>query len=131
LRKEASALGAAVAEGVGERLADSELWHGGPGGLPSTRDLRQVAHIWSALGNIDEQVEELAKGVGLGGDDREPAGYGPPARFIGGQHLPTLVETYMRELGTLHQLDAEAAQAAAVAQERSLTERWARAGEEG
>ncbi len=131
LRKAAAALGGTLSSDLEARLADGGLWQDGPAGLPSTRDLRQVGHIWAALGEVDEKVEALARGAGLGGDDRDPAGYGPPARFIGGQHLPTLVETYVRELGNLRQLDVEVAEAVAKEQKRSLSERWARAGDDG
>ncbi len=131
LRKEATALGGSLVEELGAVLAEDSLWRGGPADLPGTRDLRQVSHIWASLAPVDEQVEALAGRCGLGGDDREPAGYAPPARFIGGQHLPTLVETYVRELGTLRRLEEQVAEEVAMEQKRSLNERWARAGEEG
>jgi len=131
LRKQANALGGKLAQKADKKLAAIELWSEGPAGLSSTRDLRQVKHIWAALGDVDAKIETLAEGFGLGGDDRDPVGYGPPARFIGGQHLPTLVETYVRELETLHRLDVDFARVVADEQKRSLSERWAKAGEKG
>lgn len=131
LRKAAVAAGAELVEALGAEFAVEALWRQAAGPLPSTRDLREVGHIWQVLAGLDERVETLAEAHGLGGDDREPAGYAPPARFIGGQHLPTLVEAYVRELATLSRLSEEATEVAERKQQQSLSSRWAKAGADG
>ena len=130
LRKDAIAAGAELAAAVSSALAPEELWRQPTEAPPSTRDLRQVGHIWAALAEVDARVEAMADRFGLGGDEREPPGYAPPARFIGGQHLPTLVESYLRELATLLRLAAEASEVAEHRQQRSLSDRWAKAAED-
>ena len=130
LRKGAIAAGTELAATVSSALASEELWRQPTEVAPSTRDLRQVAHIWAALAVVDVQVEAMAERFGLGGDDRDPPGYAPPARFIGGQHLPTLVESYLRELATLTRLAVEASEVAENQQQRSLSDRWAKAADD-
>lgn len=130
LRKETAAAGTDLAAAVTAALAPDALWRQLSDAPASTRDLRQVKHIWAAVAAVDEGMEALADRFGLGGDDRDPPGYAPPARFIGGQHLPTLVETYLRELATLTRLDAEASEVAEHQQQRSLSDRWAKAAKE-
>lgn len=128
LRREAGDLGASLAAEVAQALAPEARWLDDPVDLPrTTRDLRAVPAIWKLLDPVDDQLEAFAARYGLGGDDRDPAGYRPPARFIAGQHLPTLVETWARELETLRELQGSLQTQVAEKKQQSLSERWARA----
>ncbi len=80
-------------------------------GKPSLSDLPLV---WQVVARVDADVEALSLRFGLPADDRQPAGYQPPARFIGRQHLPTLTEKLVKgleEVGELQgKLDSEVAE---------------------
>ena len=128
LRKSAKELGKSFAEQVGERLTDEAPWlalaqPGAP--LPEDRKtLRGVSAVWSVVSAIDAEVEKLAASAGLPADQRAPAGYSPPARFISRLHLPTLVENYFREVMELRKLGDIVAVEDAEGRRRNRAERW-------
>ncbi len=98
--------------------------------LPEERkSLRAIAAVWSEVTAIDGELEALARHVGLPGDDRDPAGYQPPARFVGHQHLPTLCEHYFRHIVELRSLEARQNQSTEQRHRNQRAERWTKAGE--
>ncbi len=129
LRIEVRELGGELKSAVADALADPRLWLSPADGedeLPHGKDLLEVTAVRAALGFIDERVEGLARRYRLA-DDRDPAGYAPPRRFVQRKYLPTLVETYLRDLATLRNLrEADAAQREAE-NRKSLSARWAAA----
>ena len=132
LRESATALGERIAKQIDKELADDELWFkvaadGAPEVIAS-KDLRDVAPVWSRLAAVDAELDEIATAVGLGEDDRDPQGYAPPRRFIDRRYLPTVVEAYTRAASELQMLLQSSAQERAAERKRSLAARWAAAG---
>ncbi|MEY3014187.1 MAG: hypothetical protein RIT45_2922 [Pseudomonadota bacterium] len=131
LRRRASALGSTLGEAVRAALAEESVWLEltRAEALPAeSKDLRDMQPIWSLVRDIvDGPFEELAAGHGLRDDDRQPAGYAPPRRFIDRRYLPALVEAVLREVVSLRGLEAEHGAAVAEQRKRTLAERWAAA----
>lgn len=130
LRDAARALGKQMAQRVERELAWPGPWTlsvsesaGDPG--EARRTLRDLPLVWAAVAAVDAQVEQLAQQYRLPADERQPAGYAPPARFIDRAHLPALTDQlfrHMRELELVRgKVDAEAAEA----RRRRRAERWA------
>ncbi|GEM_PF-3568679 len=129
LRTDAGALGADLADRVVDTLADQALWTAlldAGSEVPGGKEFRSIAPVWAALGFIDADFEELASAAGLH-DDRDPAGYAPPRRFVDRLYLPTLVETMLRELANLANLRVAASAEAEAETRDSLSARWAAA----
>ncbi len=138
LRTRAKGLGHTLAVGARERLGVAAPWLElcAADGLPGDcKDLTQLPSVFGLLGTVggsrglvDLAVEGLAEEHGLGGDDRSPAGYQPPKRFIDRKYLPTLVETVVRHVGAVRALRQKQGETAAEQQQRSLAARWGKAG---
>jgi hypothetical protein len=132
LRRRSTAAGEALAAQLGESLGDPEAWlalAACDGLPPEGKDLREVTPIWRRIADIvDPAIEALAGAYGLGGDDRDPAGYPPPRRFIDRRYLPALAEAVLREIATLRRLQDDQGAMAAAERTQSLAERWAAAG---
>lgn len=128
LRKDAKRTGQAFVGELQLVLAHDEPWLALANSvepLPEQRkNLREVAAVWQAVSAIDPQIEALAATWHLGADDRTPPGYQPPARFIGRDHLPTLVEHYFRHVVELRRLGQHAAHRTAEAQKQARAARW-------
>lgn len=137
LRRRARTLGKTLEALVRERLGDEAAWVGWAerGEMPeSLKDLNEIRDIWLPLGGgggrpgaLDAAVEELAASHGLGGDERDPAGYQPPKRFVDRRHLPTLVENIGRYAMELRKIGNELHAREVVHQQQSLAARWAAA----
>jgi hypothetical protein len=127
LRKKTGVAGRELSAGLADKLGQDGTWQVVDGAPSETRDLRQVASVWATLSDVDATVDALASEHGLGGDDRQPPGYAPPARFIEGNHLPTLVEALARDMSELGALEKQANQTAVTARKNSLGHRWEKA----
>lgn len=120
LRREARELGAATVARIERELAWPGPWPLTVADLPATSDgkarhtLADLPLIWRSVAEVDGALESLAARYRLRSDDRQPAGYQPPARFIGHQHLPTLTEKLLKglqEFGDLQgRMDAQHAE---------------------
>ena len=106
------------------------LAHNGEPMPDGRKNLRDVVSVWQAVSAVDHQVEALAGTFHLGADDRTPPGYQPPARFIGRDHLPTLVEHYFRHIVELRRLGQHAAALTAEGHKQARAARWDAAGDD-
>lgn len=89
---------------------------------PSLRDLPLV---WGLVAAVDALVEQTAAQFRLAADDRQPIGYGPPARFIGRAHLPALTDQLFKQLREAEQLRGQVDTESADLRRRRRAERWA------
>ena len=127
LRAEARELGGQLATTIPKLLAPPTPWLAladSDSDVPTGKDLALIGPVWALLGTIDQGFEKLAGRYYLP-DDRDPAGYVPPRRFVQRLYLPTLVETCLRELGSLRNLRRAAAAEQEAAHKQSLSARWA------
>ncbi len=133
LRAAAAELGRSAAARVATALAQPEPWLActvaGSAPVEIGKDLRKVSAVWAHVSPVDAALTALAEPHDLGEDEREPAGYAPPLRFIGRRYLPSLVESYLRAASELQALTERSAEEQVATRKRSLAERWAAAGE--
>ncbi|MBI4574788.1 MAG: hypothetical protein HY722_00835 [Planctomycetes bacterium] len=96
-----------TAEKVQEALRPLEAWLLS---LPEKRagGLEALPGVWRVLRTVDETVRAILGQAGI--PEGEPLEYRPPAQFIGGVHLKSLVERFWRDVGGY--LDQSAAHAA-------------------
>lgn len=129
LRNEAAELGHTLAESLTAALSSDEIWlkpaHGEEP-ISGGKDLQAVASVWSVLDTINTRFEKLAERYNMPSEGEAP-GYVPPRRFIQRLYLPTLVETYLRELENLRNLQQVAAAEEKAHHKQSLSARWAAA----
>jgi hypothetical protein len=130
LRDAARSVGKQMAQRVERELAWPGLWTlsvadsaGDPG--EARRTLRDLPLVWAAVAAVDPLVEQLAAQYHLPADDRQPAGYAPPARFIDRAHLPALTDQLFRQMRELEQVRGKVDAESAESRRRRRAERWA------
>ena len=89
------------------------------------RSLRDLPLVWGPIASVDALLEQIALQYRLGADDRQPAGYSPPARFIGRAHLPALTDQLFKQLREAEHLRGQVAAESAESRRRRRAERWA------
>lgn len=101
---------------VAESAADAEN---------ARHSLRDLPLVWGPVATVDALVEQIASQFRLIADDRQPAGYAPPARFIGRAHLPALTDQLFKQLREAEHLRGQVDTESADLRRRRRGERWA------
>ncbi|MFN3197042.1 MAG: hypothetical protein ACE366_01320 [Bradymonadia bacterium] len=96
LKGEAYDAAKAASEHVASTLDDTALWLTGEPGDNLKAPVKDISGVAEVMSEIEKRITAFLSSHSL--SPAEPVSWRLPARFIDGEHLPTLTETYWKHM---------------------------------